>query len=453
MNKKSSLPIGGLVLLAAAIGGDASAQTLREALGLSYQTNPQLDAQRAQLRAVDEGVPQAKAGWRPTVTVSAFGGVEDSNRSAPGTDQNLIPRSGNLNVTQPIYRGGRTEAQIAAAEALVQAQRARLHSTEQIVLLQAVTSYMDVVRDQSIVELNRNNEQVLRRQLEAANDRFRVGEITKTDVAQAESRLARATSDRVFSEGNLISSRATFARVVGQMPATLDASPAIPQLPTSEDEAMRTADALHPDIQTTIFAEQAARHDIDTAFGALLPTLSLEGNLSKSKEVQTEELEITSTNVLARLTVPLYQAGSEYSLVRQRKETASQRRIEIDDQRRAVRQSVTRSWEGYNTARARIVANEEQARAARIALDGVQQEATVGSRTVLDVLDAEQELLNANVQVVTATRDRGVAAYQLLSSIGQLTAEKLTLPVSVYDPTVHYNKVRNQWIGLTPGND
>lgn len=452
MNIRSRLLVGGLVLLAAANGAEASAQTLREALGLAYQTNPQLDAQRAQLRAVDEGVPQAKAGWRPTVTVSAFAGVEDSNRNRTA-DQDLIPRSGTVNVTQPLYRGGRTEAQVAAAEALVQAQRARLHSAEQTVLLQAVTSYMDVVRDQAIVELTRNNEQVLRRQLEAANDRFRVGEITKTDVAQAESRLARATSDRVSAEGNLISSRATFARVVGQMPATLDASPPIPQLPAGEDEALRIADAMHPDIQTAMFSEEAARRDIDTAFGALLPTLSLEANLSKSKEIQTEDLEVTTKNVLARLTVPLYQAGSEYALVRQRKETASQRRIEIDDQRRAVRQAVTRSWEGYNTARARIVANDEQARAARIALDGVQQEATVGSRTVLDVLDAEQELLNASVQVVTATRDRGVAAYQLLSSIGQLTAEKLGLPVDIYDPTQHYNKVRNQWIGLTPGND
>lgn len=452
MKIRSRLPIGGLVLLAAMIGADASAQTLREALALAYQTNPQLDAARAQLRAVDEGVPQAQAGWRPTVTVSAFAGVEDSNRNVT-RDQDLVPRSAGVNITQPLYRGGRTQAQIRAAEALVQAQRARLHSIEQTILLQAVTAYMDVVRDQAIVELNRNNEQVLRRQLEAANDRFRVGEITKTDVAQAESRLARATSDRVSAEGNLISSRATFARVVGQMPATLDASPTIPPLPASEDEAMRIADAGHPDILTTIYAEEAARHDIDTAFGALLPTLSLEANLSKSKEVQTEDLEITTKNVLARLTVPLYQGGSEYSLVRQRKETASQRRIEIDDQRRAIRQAVTRSWEGYNTARSRIVANEEQARAARIALDGVQQEATVGSRTVLDVLDAEQELLNANVQVVTATRDRGVAAYQLLASIGQLTAEKLGLPVDLYDPTAHYNKVRDQWIGLSPGND
>jgi outer membrane protein/adhesin transport system outer membrane protein len=452
MKMRATAPIGGLILLAAGMATDVSAQTLREALALAYQTNPTLDAQRAQLRATDEGVPQAKAGWRPTVSVTGSVGKEDSNRNLT-RDQNLTPRSIGANITQPLYRGGRTQAQIAAAEAIVQAQRARLHSIEQTVLLQSVTAYLDVVRDEAIVDLTRNNEQVLRRQLEAANDRFRVGEITKTDVAQAESRLARATSDRVSAEGNLISSRATFNRVVGQMPATLEATPGIPDLPANEDEALRLADAGHPDIQTAIFVEQAARHDIDTAFGALLPTLSLEANLNKSKEVQTEDLDITTKNVLARLTIPLYQAGSEYSLVRQRKETAGQRRIEVDDQRRIVRQAVTRAWEGYNTARSRIVANEEQTRASRIALDGVQQEATVGSRTVLDVLDAEQELLNANVQLVTARRDRSVAAYQLLSSTGQLTAERLGLQVDIYDPTTHYNKVRNQWIGLSPGND
>lgn len=448
-----NLALAGVAMVFAGLGmTSAGAQTLKEAMAQAYLTNPTLGAQRAALRAVDEGVPQAKAGWRPTVNAAASAGFAESNRNI-GNDQDLNPRTASLTASQPLFRGFRTEAEVASAEAAVRAQRARLLSNEQTVLLQSVTAYLDVLRDQALVELNRNNEQVLRRQLQAANDRFRVGEITKTDVAQAESRLAGSTADRVQAEGNLISSRATFARVVGQMPGTLETAPALPVLPKSEDEASSTAAGAHPDIITAQSVEEASRYDIDVAWGALLPTVTLDASISRSIESTTENLRSTDKSLLARVSIPLYQAGADYSRVRQRKETSAQRRIEVEDARRAIQQQVTRSWEAYNTARARIVSRQEQGRASRIALDGVQQEALVGSRTTLDVLDAEQEFLNANVQLVVAQRDERVAAFTLLAAVGQLTAEQMALGVEIYDPTVHYNKVRDQWIGLTPGND
>jgi len=447
------LALAGVAMVFAGLGAtEAWAQSLKEAMAQAYLTNPTLGAQRAALRAVDEGVPQAKAGWRPTVSGALSGGIAESNRSI-GVNQDLNPRSASLTVSQPLFRGFRTEAEVASVEAQVRAQRARLISNEQTILLQAVTAYLDVLRDQALVELNRNNEQVLRRQLQAANDRFRVGEITRTDVAQAESRLAGSTSDRVQAEGNLISSRATFARVVGQMPATLETAPPLPPLPKSEDEASSIAAGGHPDIITAQSIEEASRYDIEVAWGALLPTVTLDASIARSIETTTENLRVTDKSLLARVSIPLYQAGAEHSRVRQRKETSSQRRVEVEDARRAIQQQVTRSWEAYNTARARIVSRQEQGRAARIALDGVQQEALVGSRTTLDVLDAEQELLNANVQLVSAQRDERVAAFTLVAATGQLTAEQMALGVELYDPSVHYNKVRDQWIGLTPGND
>lgn len=435
----------------------AMAQSLSDALVQSYQTNPQLQSQRKALRATDEAVPQALSGWRPTVVLNGTAGERNVESSVPSAvtgrrvrnETDLDPLTGSVTLTQPIFEGLRTVNQTAAAEAQVKAGRARLASVEQTILLQTVTAFMDVVRDQALLELQKNNEQVLKRQLEATQDRFRVGEVTRTDVAQAESRVARAIADRISATGNLVSTRANYQRVVGELPGTL-ASPDLPKLPPTEEEAVHVALEGNPDIRVAEFTAESAEYDIKTAFATLLPTVSFQVQHAYSEESATVGSRSTSTEVLGRVSVPLYQSGSEYSQVRQRKEVASQRRIDIEDSKRQVRQATIRAYEALTTATAALEAQREQVRAAEIAFEGARQEAEVGARTVLDVLDTEQELLNAQVRVVQFERDRVVAAYTLLQAMGTLTAEALALPVDIYDPTKHYNNVRWQFIGTSP---
>jgi len=448
------------ILLATAVAAGclglqaAQAQSLNEVFSAAYNNNPTLLAARAALRATDEGVPQALSGWRPTVNVTGeYGRQRQEYDPATATNPNamLDPRTTSLTVSQPIYRGGRTEAATDSAEALVLAGRQDLAATERRVLLDAVTAYMDVVQNQAVLDLNRNNEEVLRRQLDAVRERFRVGEITRTDVAQSESRLSRATADRIFSEGALVSSRAVLARIIGEMPRTLTAPPPLPQLPVSEDEALAIAYDENPDLQGARFREVAAKYDVRTVSGGLLPTVSLNGSLTKADETTRSNLEAESAKIALQLTVPLYEGGAIYSQTRQRKQTHNQRRIQVEEQRRAVRQSVVQAWENLGTARSNITARRAQVDASRIALEGVQQEAEVGSRTVLDVLDQEQEYLDARVAEVRARRDEYVAGFTLVSSVGRLNARQLTLPVDYYDPETNYKRVRDKWFGTDGG--
>lgn len=432
----------------------AQAQSLNEVFSAAYNNNPTLLAARAALRATDEGVPQALSNWRPTVNLSNERGrqwLEYDPQSAANRDGVMNPNTLQLTVSQPLYRGGRTEAATDSAEALVLAGRQDLASTERRVLLDAVTAYMDVVQNQAVLDLNRNNEEVLRRQLEAVRERFRVGEITRTDVAQSESRLARATADRISSEGALVSSRAVLARVIGEMPRVLTPPPPLPQLPKSEEEALAISYDENPDLLGARFREVAAKNDVRTASGALLPTVSLNGSVSKADETIRNNFETETKKVAVTVTVPLYEGGAVYSQTRQRKQVHNQRRIQVEEQRRAVRQAVVQAWENLSTARSNITARTSQVDAARIALEGVQQEAEVGSRTTLDVLDQEQEYLDARVAEVRARRDEYVAGFTLLSSVGRLGARTLALPVEYYDPTDNYDRVRGKWFGTDGG--
>jgi outer membrane protein len=449
------LPLIAGGVLAAFVSASAVAQSFTETLAAVYNNSPSLAAQRAALRAIDEGVPQALSSWRPTLSFSSEYGWRDQTTSGPASssDGTTHPFTNSLNLSQPLYRGGRTTAATQSAEANVLAGRAALTTAEQNVLFQGVSAYMDVVRDQAVVELNRNNEQRLRRQLEATRDRFRVGEITRTDVAQAEARLSRAISDRVSAEGNLASSRAGFRRVVGESPRQLANPPPLPPLPRNEDEAQGVAEEESPELSSALHRESAARHDIRSTSGALLPTVSLNTTLSRAEDSSSRDTTTESARVTLQLTVPLYEAGSTYSQVRQRKQIHQQRRLEVDDSRRQVREAVTRAWEALTTARASIVARRAEVAANRVALDGVQQEAEVGARTTLDVLDAEQELLDSQVALVRSQRDEYVAGFQLQSAIGRLSARRLGLPVDAYDPTENYRRVRDKWIGLDNGLD
>jgi TolC family type I secretion outer membrane protein len=445
-SKRVILPLGAALFAFASF--EAQAETLFDAMAAAYANNPTLDAQRAQLRATDENVAQAVSGWRPTVTLNGDVGLQRQEINDAGAE-NRTPANVSVAVSQPIYNGGTTVSQTNSAEANVLAGRENLHATEQTVLLQAVTVYMDVLRDQAVVQLNKNSEQVLQRQLEAAQDRFRVGEITRTDVAQSEARLSRATADRVQAEGQLISSRASYERVVGRAPGELDPPPPLPQLPGSEDESLAIATGENPSLRAAQFFEQASAADVDTASGGLLPTVSLSASVAHAEEPSSAIDETDTAKITANVSVPLYQSGAQYSAVRQARQVNSQRRIQIEENRRAMVESVVQSWEQLMTARARIVSRREQVRANEIALDGVIQEAAVGSRTTLDILDAEQELLDARVALVQAERDEYVAAYLLQSSIGRLTAQKLGLQTDIYDPIEHYQKVRDKWYGTT----
>jgi outer membrane protein len=440
--------------VAAGMTEPASGETLTDAFSQAYQYNPQLLAQRAQLRATDEGVPQALAGWRPTVQFTGSAGREiaQTTNNIPGgqvTGTNyLTPRALDLNLNQPIWTSGRTPALIRQAEHNVLAQRAQTIAAEEQVLFSVAQAYLDVVRDQATVELNVNNEQVLRRQLEATNDQFRVGEVTRTDVAQAESRVALAVATRVQAEGNLQVSRSNYTRAVGHPPERLAQPTERVELPATRDETLALARAQNPNVTIADYNAKSAEDAVVATRAQLLPQVAVIGDANKSDETQIEGRNVNSLSVIARMTVPLYEAGSIYAQTRAAKQTVSQRRNLLDDARRAAIQSATRDWETIQSGRAQVQSLQSTIRAAEIALEGVRQEAQVGSRTVLDVLNAEQELFTDRVNLVQAQHDLAVAEFDLAQQVGHLTAEYMKLPVQLYDPKKHYDEVRNKWIGF-----
>lgn len=438
-------------LIATAVAAAPSlvlAESLEEALATAYLTSPTLAAAQASLRAVNEGVPQALSDWRPTVTLGGSVGVDRQNsRTGEGSFETLNPNEVDLTVSQSLYRGGRTVAATRQAEAEVQAERALLADTEQQLLLDAVQSYMDVWRDEAILRLNINNEQVLARQLEASRDRFEVGEITRTDVAQSEARLSGATSGRIEAESDLKTSRATYEEIIGRPPGTLDAPESVVGLPPSLEQAITIAVQNNPSVVSNQFLEISAREAVREAIGELLPELSLEGQVRRSENVGSTRQRTESASVFAELRVPLYQAGFVSSQIRQTKQLASERRLLLEEARRDSEQFAIQTWEALVASQAQIDSFTAQVEANEIALEGVRQENAVGSRTTLDVLDAEQELLDSEIDLVTARRDEVVAAYALLAAIGRLRARDIGLPVEYYDEERDYLEVRDAWYG------
>ena len=435
----------------------ARAETLQDALALAYQNNPTLQAARAQLRSVDESVPLALSGWRPSLSVN--GNVQRSR------NESVITRGGaagalfgggttlrtsetvNVQLRQPVFRGLKTVAGTSQARAQVMAQRARLQATEAQVLLESTSSYLDVLRDEAVLNLQANNVQVLNRQLEATRDRFRVGEITRTDVAQAEARWSGAIASRIQAEGQLQKSRANYENNIGKPPEALAQPPMVVGLPGAVDEAIDAAIKANPGFVAADYTARAAQDGIDVSRGDLLPTFDIEAFYQRGYDTLADKSKNSIATARGVLTVPLYQSGAEYARLRQAKHTAGQRRLEADQARLDARENTTAAWENYQAFTASIESIKAQISASEIALEGVQREAEVGSRTVLDVLDAEQELLNARVNLVRAQRDQMVAAYQLLSAMGRLNAETLGLAVTAYDPLEHFEDVENQAFG------
>ena len=445
------------------VPGSAWAQTLTQALAETYNTNPQLLAQRALLRATDEGVPQALANWRPTVNFTGQMGGTRSAFTSPGTGvatagglssySTFYSNSLNLQVTQPVYSGGRTVAQTRQAINLVESARAQTLAVETTVFQAVAMAYLDVVRDQALLEVNRNNVAVLQKQLEATQDRFRVGEVTRTDVAQAEASLAQAVGQLVTAQGNLETSRAEYVRAVGHAPGTLMLPRDRPTLPATVEEAVSLAANNNFSVISANFAELAARDNIDFVRGQLLPQVSLVGTLNRTfaPSVTLKSSLEESAAITAQMTWPLYEGGAIYSQTRQAEQTVGQRRSQVDDARRAAVQSATQNWSILQAARASISSFAAAVRAAQIALEGTQQEALVGTRTVLDVLIQNQTLLTTQSQLVTAEHDAALAEYNVAAATGRLIAAELRLPVKLYDMEQHYKQVKDKWIGFRGG--
>ena len=430
---------------------EARAQSLSDALMAAYRNNPTLLARRARVRAQDEGVPQALSNWRPDVSFTASNSIsqiKNTLNTGDNINQTRHPLSLGVDFTQPLFRGGRTLAATEKAENTVRSERALLMGTEQDVLLQGVTAYMDVFRDQSVLKLNVSNEEVLKRQLEATRDRFQVGEITRTDVHQAEARLTTAVADRIQAEGNLEASRAAYENVIGEPPAAELNSPDIQTtLPSDKTEVVKIASSRNPNVVSAEFNRRAALDQADNVWGELLPTLDLTATWDRNYQTGGETGYTQTALVGLSLTVPIYQQGQVYSRLRQARQTAAEQALLIDQQRRDAVEAATQAWEALLTAQARVKALKTGIEANVVALEGVEKEASVGSRTVLDVLDAEQELLNSRVSHVRAQRDDVVAVYSVLTAIGRLTVRDLNLGGDAYDPRDHYREVRGKAFG------
>ena len=455
----------------AAVSFAARADTLEGSLADAYRTNPTLNAQRASVRATDENVPQALAGYRPRVAVTASGGQQSLSTTSKLTASELnipgiggvgggttypslsgynSPFSTGLTITQTLFNGFQTANRTRQAEAQVLAARAGLAVSEQNVLLNAVIAYMNLLRDAAIVELQKSNVEVLQEQLRQTRDRFNVGEVTRTDVAQAESSLAGGRSQLLTAQANYTASVATYRQVIGHSPGHLaPASPVDRFSPNTLEKAIALGIQSNPAVATGEFNVDAAQLNVKIQEGALLPNAVVQGNVQKNYlAVGTlQTMESFSASVLGTLTIPIYQGGSEYSLIRQAKETLGQRRLDLATARDQVRQSVVQAWGQLDAAKANIEATQAQVQAAEIALNGIREEARVGQRTTFDVLTAQQTLVNARVAVVTAQHDRIVASYTLLANVGRLDPAVLGLPVQVYQPQVHYMQVRDAWAG------
>ncbi|MFN3232196.1 MAG: TolC family outer membrane protein [Alphaproteobacteria bacterium] len=443
-------------------GGAAQAESLESALVSAYLNNPILQAQRAGLRATDEDVAQALSGYRPSISGNAsidhnesdnfFAMADDGSMEPTDPTDVLTAKRYGVTIDQPVFRSFRTVNSVKEAKTRVFAGRAQLTSVEQDVLLATVAAYVDVVRDQAVLELRRNNVQVLGRQLEASQDRFEVGEITRTDVAQSEARRAGAVSGRIAAEAALAASRAAYVRIVGNAPGTLEQPPELPILPASEEAALQIALMENPVLEAARLAEQASGHAVSAAKSELGPEISVSARYSRDVDTFVDGFASDTKAIMASASIPIYQSGAVSSRIRQAKQIKSQRRIEVLQAERETREDVRNAWENLRASTSTIGANEAQVEANNIALEGVRQEADVGSRTTLDVLDAEQELLDSQVELVRAQRDEYVAAFALLVSMGRATAAALNLPVEQYNPNENYDRARNTWFGWSVGD-
>ena len=452
--------LSGQAIFASRVEAQTQPHTLQEAFAAAYSTNPTLLAARAALRAVDEGVPQALSGWRPQVVFSTSTGYADGNvrtfqagsMGTPG--QGVITRANQdsfaatATVSQPIYQGGKTVATTHSAENKVFSERGRLIATEQLVFTNVVTDFVNVIQDQQLLALDVNNELVLTRQLQATNDRFRVGEITRTDVAQAEAALAGARATRQTAEGTLQTADAAYQRDVGFLPEHL-VEPQPLALPIkSSAQAEQLAAANNPQVIFTMFDQAASKDAVDLAYSGLMPTVTAQASTFHENNPSFGiRQRIIGAQASVNASAPIYQGGAEYAAIRQAKQTEDQARKTVDDTRRQVIQAALSSWETFIAARSTVDSTRSAIRANEIALEGTQREAIVGSRTTLDVLNAEQALLQSRSTLVQNLASVVLSSYQVASAIGRLTARDLHLNVPLYDDQAYYKAVRDRLFG------
>jgi outer membrane protein len=444
-----------VVLMAVAGPVPALADTIEAALVRAYQNNPQLNAQRAQVRIIDENVPQALAGYRPQAAVTASLGYQytDTNSVAPGFGGEIHgtepPRSAGATVTQTLYNGNQTANKTRAAESQVSGAREALRVLEQTVLLSAATIYMDYLRDAAIVEVQKSNTRVLEETLIQTRGRAELGELTPTDVAQAEAQLAAGKTQQLTAEANLTTTASNFRRIIGNEPQQLaPGSPVDRFLPATLPGAVSLSLTQNPNVTATMFGIDVNYLQVKINEGALLPTVTLQASVQQAYEQAQVLYRSFGASATAQLSVPVYQGGAEYSLIRQSKETLAQQRYNLDTIRDQARANVVTTWGQLVAGKAQVASAQVQVTASEIALNGVRDEARAGQRTTLDVLNAQQALVNARVALVTAQHDRVVASYAVLNAVGRLSPQVLHLATSAYDPSAHYHQVRDKWIGV-----
>jgi outer membrane protein len=449
------------VLLLALMGPlPALADTIEAALVRAYQNNPQLNAQRAIVRSTDEGVPQALSGYRPKVNVTASAGYQytDTNSTAGGTPNAIVrteihganaPRSVGATITQNLFNGQVTANKTRAAESQVSGAREALRNIEQTVLLTAATTYMDYLRDSAIVEVQLSNVRVLEQTLKQTKDRFNVGEVTRTDVAQSEAQLAAGRTQQLTAESNLVTTRSKFRQVIGNEPQALaPGSPVDRFLPSTLPGAVELSLTQHPNVTAAMFGIDVQHLTVKINEGALLPTVNLQASVQQAYEQQMTIFRSFGASAAAQLSIPIFQGGGEYALIRQSKETLAQQRLNLEQIRDATRANTVTVWGQLVAGKAQVQSAQAQVTASEIALNGVREEAKAGQRTTLDVLNAQQALVNARVALVTAQHDRVVASYGVLNAVGRLSPIVLNLATETYDPSVHYQQVRDSWVGV-----
>lgn len=442
-----------VLLMACAGPTPALADTIEAALVRAYQNNPQLNAQRASVRSIDENVPQALSGYRPKVNLTVSGGYQYQDVTASAGTSAIratgIPQSYGATVTQTLYNGQQTANRTRAAESQVSGAREGLRVLEQTVLLQGATIYMDYLRDAAIVEVQKSNTRVLEQTLKQTRDRFNVGEVTRTDVAQSEAQLAAGRTQQLTAESNLTTTRSNFRRIIGSEPNNLaPGSPVDRFLPSTLPQAVTTSLTENPSVTAAMFGIDVNFLQVKINEGALLPTVTLQASAQEAEQQSISVARQFGASAIAQLSVPVYQGGAEYALIRQSKETLAQQRLGLETTRDQTRANVVTAWGQLVAGKAQVSSAQAQVTASEIALNGVREEAKAGQRTTLDVLNAQQALVNARVALVTAQHDRVVASYSVLNSVGRLSPQVLRLATSTYDPSVHYQQVRDSWIGV-----
>ena len=444
-----------VVLLVQAAVDPVRADTMESALLRAYRNNPQLNAQRASVRGIDENVPQALAGYRPKVSGTFAAGVGYADVLADGNVGKKIehgdqtPHAAGITVTQTLYNGNQTANKTRVAESQVFGAREGLRLMEQSILLAAATIYMDYLRDAAILEVQRSNTHVLELTLKQTRDRYSAGLVTPTDVAQSEAQLAAAKSQELAAESTLTTTRANFRRIIGNEPANLaPASPVDRYLPATQRGAIELALRENPNVTAAMYGVDVSFLTVKINEGALLPTVTLQAAVTKTWDPSITLINQFTAAASAQLSVPVYQGGAEYSLIRQSKETLEQQRLTMEQVRDQARADLVTAWGQLVAGKAQVTAAQSQVDASEIAYLGTSKEAQVGQRTVIDILNAQQTLVNARVALVTAQHDRIVASYAVLNAIGRLSPQVLHLSTPTYDPSVHYQQVRDSWVGV-----